>query len=186
MGAYRLRDLLLPPSLVSALRLPLAVAFPFAGGEPAAGIALLVAAGTTDVIDGWLARRFGWVTATGGVVDGVTDKLFAGTVVGSLLVWGHLAPADAALLATREMLELPLVLWLAASPRARRAREKSSMANLPGKAATVLQFAAVAAALALPGAKEPLLFATSATGAWAALRYWRRAMAEHAAEREHT
>lgn len=65
MGRYRARDLLLPPSLLSMARVPLAVAFVLWLNHPWVELAVLALAGATDVADGWWARRFGQVTATG-------------------------------------------------------------------------------------------------------------------------
>ena len=36
---------------------------------------LLVAAGTTDILDGWLARKFGWVSRAGALLDSIADVL---------------------------------------------------------------------------------------------------------------
>jgi cardiolipin synthase (CMP-forming) len=176
-GRYRARDLLLVPGILSLLRLPLAASFPFVVDEPALAFAVLMAAGLTDVLDGWYARRFRQVTATGCAIDPVTDKLFVLTVVTSLVVNGQLSLAAIVLLSTREIGELPLVLWLALNPRARSARAEHPAANVPGKVATLLQFAAVSAALF--GAPHALLWigAAAVAGAWAACVYWRRALA---------
>lgn len=37
-------------------------------------LALAVAAGGTDLLDGWLARRFGWQSRFGGLADPLADK----------------------------------------------------------------------------------------------------------------
>ena len=36
---------------------------------------LLVAAGSTDMLDGWLARRFDWVSRTGALLDSTADVM---------------------------------------------------------------------------------------------------------------
>jgi hypothetical protein len=78
------------------------------------------------------------------------------------------------LLATRELGELPLVVWWIGSHRRRREKRDNPMANLPGKLVTVLQFATVAAALFETGWVHPLLAATAFAGAIAAAVYVRR------------
>ena len=78
------------------------------------------------------------------------------------------------LLATREIGEAPLVLWWTLSQEKRRARTEQPMANLPGKAATVLQFATVAHALFGGRYLDQLLYATAVAGGLAALSYWLR------------
>lgn len=45
----------------------------------AAGLYLL--AGATDVLDGWLARRCGWISDAGKILDPLSDKLFQITVL---------------------------------------------------------------------------------------------------------
>src|SRR5262249_52974908 len=138
--------LLLVPSLLSMLRVPLAAVFPFVLGMPAAAFGVLVAAGLTDVLDGWYARSHGQATATGAVADAVTDKVFVATVVIALILFHKMTLIQALFLGTREMGELPLVVHLAFSHEA-RTKQTDRRANVPGKAATVLQFVAVTAVL---------------------------------------
>lgn len=56
-------------------------------------LVLLLVAGLSDALDGWLVRRFGWYTRLGGYLDPLADKiLVAGTYLtvaftGLLPVW---------------------------------------------------------------------------------------------------
>lgn len=184
MGLYRARDLLLVPSLISFARVPLAVAFPFVHARPWAALGVLAASGLSDVLDGWWARRFGQATATGAVVDPITDKIFVLTVVVTLVLAGDLSPVAVLLLSTREIGELPLVLWLASSRSARRKRKEHPKANAPGKLATALQFAAVGAALFHWRFTPALVGVTAAAGAVAAVVYWSRELSAAAPRRE--
>lgn len=176
MGQYRAADAVNVPSLISWARVPLAATFPFVVDQPQSALALLMAAGTSDVLDGWLARRTHHVTPMGAVIDPITDKLFVLTVVGTLIATNRLPLSSVLLLSTREIGEAPLVMWYAFSRRMRRARVETPMANWTGKAATTLQFATVA--LALVGSKltKPLLYATAAAGVLAAGSYLARAL----------
>jgi len=176
VGRYRARDLVNAPTLVSWLRLPLAAAYPFVRESVAGSLVVLGLAAATDVVDGFIARRFGLATPTGAVVDGVTDKTFAATVLGTLVVTGVMPWTDLLLLGSREVGELPLVAWLAVSHAARR-RKVEDRANVFGKAATVMQFAAIVATITRSDARVPLLWVTAAVGAAAAVSYWRRALA---------
>lgn len=176
MGMYRARDLLKTPSLLSMARIPLAIAFYFAIETPLLAAIVLALAGTTDVADGWYARRFNQVTATGTVVDPITDKLFVAVVAFTLLSAGKLSLVQIGLLGVREIGELPLVVWAAFSRRARRARKRQPSANAPGKFATVLQFATVAAALAAPAQLTWMLYVTAVCGLVAATSYWIRTL----------
>jgi CDP-diacylglycerol--glycerol-3-phosphate 3-phosphatidyltransferase/cardiolipin synthase len=184
VGLYRARDAVSIPSLISWTRLPLALAFPQAIHDPTLAIAILALAGASDVLDGWAARRFGWVTPMGAVVDPVTDKLFVLTVV-LTLVYTHKLPAlSVLLLGTREIGEAPLVVWYAFSERLRRGRVRAPMANVTGKLATVLQFATVA--LAIVGSPETTLFlhAAAISGVIAAASYLVRTLSAYANGRD--
>lgn len=174
MGQFRSRDVLLVPSLVSLTRIPLAVLFVLWVDVPVAALAVLLAAGASDMVDGWYARRFDQATATGAVIDGVTDKSFMATVVVALLLSDKLGWLGALLLATRELGELPLVLWWTLQRAKRRARAEDPRANAVGKLCTIVQFFAVAAALIESRSVEPLLGLAGALGAAAAAYYWRR------------
>jgi len=183
MPTYRPRDLLLPSNVLSLLRLPLAAAFPRASRDPRLSLAVLAAAAVTDVLDGWIARRRGEATAIGAVVDPLADKAFALTVMATLYRQRRLPAWGVAALLTRELLEAPLVLWVFASPEARRARRLEARANVPGKIATMVQFTAVMAAVALPRVARRLLVLSAVTGALAGASYWRRELARRGATR---
>ncbi len=108
---------------------------------PRPGLAVLFHAAASDVLDGWYARRFDQVTRTGALIDPITDKVFVLTVVVTLVGRGYLSPISILLLATRELGELPLVVWLLVVHR----DFEGARSNGPGKVATVLQFVTIAA-----------------------------------------
>lgn len=54
-------------------------------GSYALALVLLVLAGLSDALDGFLARRYGWFTKLGAMLDPVADKLF---VVSVFIVFG--------------------------------------------------------------------------------------------------
>ena len=174
MGRYRARDLLLPPSLLSFTRIPLAAAFVGFAREPSWALGALLLAGVSDVLDGYVARRLDQATPTGAVVDGVIDKLFAAVVIGGLIAQGRLPWPAALLLATRELGELPLVVWWALHEEGRRARADDPRANWLGKAATVCQFVTIALLLAKGEPSYFWLTVSAVTGASSALGYWWR------------
>jgi CDP-diacylglycerol--glycerol-3-phosphate 3-phosphatidyltransferase len=176
VGAYRARDFLLGPTLLSFTRVPLAVLFPFVVDRPLAATIVLALAGATDVLDGWWARRAGLVTPAGAVVDPIADKLFVITVVVTLVVTGHLAPLSVAWMSTRELGELPLVIWLLVSHAARSKRTETPRANLLGKLATTLQFATVGCSLWRRPETGVLIVITAVAGIVAAISYWRSAL----------
>jgi phosphatidylglycerophosphate synthase len=169
---YRFRDLLLLPSLLSAARLPLAVAFTRAR-TARAELAILGAAALTDILDGFVARKLNQATPVGALVDGTADKAFACAVVATLMQKKVLSPAAAFLLATRELFELPLALRVVVSRRAREA-EVDRAANRSGKIATAIELSAVVAAIAASRLTPALLVLAGAAGALAGISYWRR------------
>jgi CDP-diacylglycerol--glycerol-3-phosphate 3-phosphatidyltransferase/cardiolipin synthase len=174
MGRFRARDVWLVPSLLSLARIPLAAAFPLVQPSQAGSFLILVLAGGSDVLDGWYARRFHQATPTGAVLDPVTDKLFALSVVVTLVATRALPLSGVLLLTTREIGELPLLVWFLVSSKAWRARATEAAANVPGKLATMLQFASIVAALMRSSYTDALLFATAGAGAVAAVAYWIR------------
>ena len=183
MGRYNARDLLNAPTLLSLARIPLAAVFPHTIDQPPLSLVVLGAAAFSDVLDGFVARRFGLATPTGAVVDGVTDKLFAASVLVTLVVADRLTLIDVALLGTREIIELPFVVWLAVSPAA-RSRKIEERANVFGKTATTLQFATVVAVLGRSELRAVGLWMTAAVGVAAGISYWMRACAASRAANE--
>lgn len=76
------------PNLLSLLRI---ASVPFLVVSMTQGrfdfaLALFVAAGLTDFADGWIARRFGQVTALGALLDPAGDKLLLNAIFVSLAV----------------------------------------------------------------------------------------------------
>lgn len=51
---------------------------------------IIVLAGATDILDGYLARKYGQVTLVGSMLDPLADKTMMITVIISLLVTGHI------------------------------------------------------------------------------------------------
>ena len=78
------------PNILSCLRLcmvPLFVVLFFNEAiHRAIPVTVFVVAGVTDVIDGYLARRNGWVTRMGKIIDPVADKAMQLAVLISLVV----------------------------------------------------------------------------------------------------
>jgi len=172
----RVDELLSVPGLLSLSRGPLAVLFPFAVTSPPAALAVVAAAGVTDVLDGWFARHSGRVTETGAVLDPLMDKVFVATVVVSLAIAHRLSLWVALLLGARDLIEIPLILWLSTRRARISTEDRDVKANLFGKAATVLQFATVVAALLAPRWVLPLAISSSINGVLAGASYWARAL----------
>jgi cardiolipin synthase len=65
------------PNLITALRMLLVVPLCWLIDDARYEGALVIAAiaGLSDAVDGWLAKRFGWQSWLGGVLDPIADKL---------------------------------------------------------------------------------------------------------------
>jgi phosphatidylglycerophosphate synthase len=164
----------------------LAGCFPLVVDRPGVALGLLMTAALTDVLDGWIARRYGMATATGAALDPVTDKLFVLTVAITLIVTGRISLGAVLLLSTRELGELPLVVWFVLNPRARAAHGDYPQANPAGKAATVLQFATIGWLLVRFPGVALWIAVTALAGVFAAASYWRRALHPSAHSAEHS
>jgi cardiolipin synthase (CMP-forming) len=78
------------PNLVSSIRILLAVpiALTLAHHQFITTLWLFGAAAGSDALDGFLAKRFGWQTELGGMLDPVADKLMLATVFVMLALLG--------------------------------------------------------------------------------------------------
>lgn len=160
------------PTLLSLSRGGLAVVFPFTAHAPFAALAVLGVAGLTDVLDGFLARRWNQVTATGALVDGIVDKIFVISVAISLMVHAQLHAWEVFALGARDLCEIVIavVFWL----RHRHFPHGEQRANRMGKLTTVFQFGAVGGALFSRGESTYLVVVAALFGTAAAFIYARR------------
>jgi phosphatidylglycerophosphate synthase len=171
------------PNVLSVSRVPLGGLFWFTLGSgpehPALPFGVLAAAAVTDVLDGWVARRRGVnPSGTGSWLDPICDKLFIGAVLAALLVQRRVHPGILALIVSRELLQLPMVLVYRAIPKLSRWLRYDFRASWLGKGATVIQFVAVGALIV--GVSEDvawrLAFLSFALGLLALGDYVRRAI----------
>ena len=65
------------PNILTILRLALLpfILIELSAGRRETGLPLLIFSGSTDMIDGYLARRFHWESKLGGILDPIADKL---------------------------------------------------------------------------------------------------------------
>jgi CDP-diacylglycerol--glycerol-3-phosphate 3-phosphatidyltransferase/cardiolipin synthase len=152
--------------LLTASRIPLAVAFPFVQ-SPLWQLAIIAVVAVTDVLDGWLARRYGG-SRLGAVLDPIADKLF--------MVAAFLTVAERGLLTWWEMLGVlardivaaiaAFTVWLLGRPTALPARAG-------GKAVTILQLLTLTAFIMESPLVRPLAWATAAVAVYAIWDYAR-------------
>jgi cardiolipin synthase (CMP-forming) len=94
------------PNFISAARLLLVPAFiwAFLTGANVLGVVLLVVIGTTDWVDGFVARRFGQVSELGKLLDPLADRIAIVAVLVVFAVKGVLPPVLAGVLLLRDLL----------------------------------------------------------------------------------
>jgi cardiolipin synthase len=111
-------------SFARILLMPLC-AWLIASGRLGVGVVLTAMVGSTDWVDGWLARRTGTVSRLGQVLDPLADRLLIASIAVALLMRGALPWLAVVLLVGRDVLLLagfrlllrrgvrpPEVLWL--------------------------------------------------------------------------
>lgn len=168
------RRLIGPADFVTAIRLPLAVAFPLVP-DWRWRIAFVALAGISDVLDGWIARRIG-SSRIGAVLDPIADKAFMlsafltliGTQVREVLTLWELA-----LVLSRDLAAIAAFFtYLALHKRV------TLPARLSGKLVTVGQFLVLLAILFDGPYVRPLAWATGAIAIWSIGDYFRAGRAE--------
>jgi CDP-diacylglycerol--glycerol-3-phosphate 3-phosphatidyltransferase/cardiolipin synthase len=159
-GAFGLADAL------TLARIPLAVAF-VAVEDGRARLAFLALAGTTDLMDGWVARRWGG-SRLGAFLDPVADKIFVATAFAVVFVSGRLLWWEVTLVLLRDLLAtlafIVTMVWR---------RPVSIPARAGGKIVTLLQLATLLAFLIDSPYLEPFAWAASAVGLYAIYDYAR-------------
>ena len=164
--------------LLSLVRVPLGALFVLALQQPArpvVGIAILVAAGVSDVLDGWAARRDPRNVGPhrGDWLDPLCDKVFVGAVMGGLFLGGRAAAAPLLLTITRELLQAVAMIVYKTVPALRR-RRYNYRAHRLGKATTLVQFFTAAALTWETPLAWPLAGLSAAMGVAAVVLYLRR------------
>lgn len=79
------------PNAICVARIALVppVVYALVDGRFGLALALIFAAGASDGLDGYLAKRFGWRTRLGGLLDPAADKLLVTSVFLTLSWLGH-------------------------------------------------------------------------------------------------
>ena len=80
------------PNIITVARVLLVIptAWCLIEGRYVEALVLMAVAGASDAVDGWLARRFDWVTWFGAAVDPLADKILVGVLFITLTVQGAL------------------------------------------------------------------------------------------------
>lgn len=152
--------------LLTALRVPLAIAFPFVR-HPVGQLALVGAAAASDFFDGILARRLGG-SRTGALLDPVADKLFMAAAFLTVAARGLLHPIETVAVLARDIVAVlgALGAWLWRRPMALPSRAG-------GKAVTALQLLTLGAVITGSAYARRVAWATAAVGLYAIWDYAR-------------
>lgn len=102
---------------------------------------VLLLAAATDILDGYLARKYKWVTELGIMLDPLADKLMMVTVIVSLVVAGRISWAAAALLVLRDLGMIFVSIFFVSRGK------KTVPATVWGKSTTVLYYVVLVALL---------------------------------------
>ncbi|MGE5230566.1 MAG: CDP-alcohol phosphatidyltransferase family protein [Deltaproteobacteria bacterium] len=152
--------------LLTAARLPLAVAFPLVA-DVWARVGIVAVAAATDLLDGPVARRFG-SSRLGVVLDPVADKLFMASAFGVVAFSGQLAWYEVVGVLLRDIVATVAFVVTAVTRRA-----SAIPARLGGKAVTVGQLLTLVAFLLDSALLHQLAWATAAVGLYAIWDYSR-------------
>lgn len=149
------RDVMTVPNLITLVRLACLPWFVVlvSGGHVFAAGWLLGVLGSTDWVDGWVARRFNQVSEFGKIIDPVADRAVFLVGILSAIRWGSFPAWFGALIVLREA--AIAVLMVGATLRG---MDRFPVTRL-GKAATMALLAAV-----------PWLMVGSVGGAWTFVR----------------
>ena len=147
-------------------RVPLALAFILVTDGPVR-LAILALAGATDLVDGWVARRWG-SSRLGAFLDPVADKIFVAAAFSVVLFSGRLSWWVVALVLLRDILAtlafLVTIFWH---------RPRAIPARAGGKVVTLLQLATLLAFLIDSRYLEPIAWSAAAVGLYAIYDYAR-------------
>jgi cardiolipin synthase (CMP-forming) len=180
------------PNVISVLRILLVLPMAWALWlhDYLLGVVLMVIAGASDGLDGWLARRFAWQTRFGAAVDPLADKLLVGVLFVILTAQQHLPVWLLVIVLGRDVLILigALVLRARIGPvtlpptfisKCNTAAQLLLLLALLGGLAALPYVSALALAVADPW----LIGVVAALGIWTGLDYavaWLRRMTERA------
>jgi phosphatidylglycerophosphate synthase len=164
---------------LSLVRIPLGITFVFVAGDTVLAMGVLVVAGVSDVLDGWVARRQRRSSEPparrGEWLDPLCDKLFVAAVAVGLYLSRRPPALWLVLLLTREVLQLVAVTALRLVPTLHRmSRDYDFHANPIGKLTTVVQFLAAAMLLLAPPLAQPAVWAAAGLGLISVVTYVRR------------
>jgi phosphatidylglycerophosphate synthase len=155
------------PNSISLSRLLLAVAFVVIDGNWQR-LALIVAAGATDFLDGWLARMGNSSSVAGALIDPIADRVFVLAAISTYLFEDRLTTGQYFIFLSRDIATAVGFIVARFIPGLTASAFK---ARVLGKTVTVLQLACLLAVLILPGTVQPLILIIGALSAVSIVDY---------------
>ena len=164
--AQQATPLLTLADIVTALRLPLGIAFLLVDGTTTR-FGIVIVAAVSDLVDGMWARRIG-PSRLGAVLDPVCDKLFMLAAFIAVLQSGVLSVYEVVAVLLRDIVAAVAFLGTLVLRR-----PITLPARAGGKAVTVCQILTLVAFLSQSDLIRPLAWATAAISLYAIADYWR-------------
>jgi len=141
------------PNSISLSRLILALAFVLIDGRWER-TALIIAAGTTDFLDGWLARIGNSSSVAGALIDPFADRVFVLSAVSSYLVSGLLSTAQFFVFLSRD---IATAIGFVVARFIPGLTASAFQARLLGKTVTILQLITLVTVLHFDSLTVPLV-----------------------------
>jgi phosphatidylglycerophosphate synthase len=131
------RNIFTVANAVTAVKIPLAAAFPWSTRSPELELGVILLGALSDGLDGRIARAMGQAGGFGMILDPICDKIFLLTVVGTYVAEARLPVWQLGIVVLRDVWVLLASAILLMSGRW---RDVAIGARFFGKAVTVLQF----------------------------------------------
>ena len=155
------------PNSISLSRLLLALAFVLIDGN-GQRLTLIIAAGATDFLDGWLARKGNSSSVAGALIDPIADRVFVLAAISSYLVEGRFSTAQYFIFLSRDIMTAVGFVVARFIPGL---TASAFRARLLGKTVTVFQLACLVAVLVAPTWVQPLVLIIGALSAVSIVDY---------------
>jgi cardiolipin synthase len=155
------------PNIISSSRVVLAAAFVVAK-DPDVRLTLVVVAGATDFLDGWVARVARVTSRLGALIDPIADRVFALVAVSAFLFDGMLSTVGYFVMISRDLMTAIGFLVARVVPWLRPVEFK---ARWSGKVVTVLQLVVFVALLRFPQLVTAGLWLVGIASAYSVIDY---------------
>lgn len=151
---FKKSEVLTVPNLLSLFRLlllPVIVWLYCVKKDYTAAIAMLIVSGATDIVDGFIARRFNMVSDLGKILDPIADKLTQGVLLICLAVKYKIIILLVVVFALKEYIMITLGYM------AMKRKDSVNSAKWYGKLNTVIIYSTIVLLIMFPGTPVSLV-----------------------------